>query len=110
MGKRACYKVGPMSETPKKKPAKKAQSKKAQPKAPTSSAQPAKRGRPPKKVQQKMDAAPKESFSDVEEFLDGLERIVASDASDRDSDSVVVRTNDVKSASLRKRMLKWFKK
>lgn len=99
-----------MSDTPNKKPAKKAQPKKAQPKPTASSKQPAKRGRPPKKAQPKVEAKPKEVASDIEEFLDELERVVASEPVDRDEDSVVVRTNDVKSASLRKRMLKWFKK
>lgn len=98
-----------MSDTPNKKPAKKAQPKKAQPKPTASSKQPAKRGRPPKKAQPKVEAKPKGVASNVEEFLDELERIVASEPVDHE-DSVVVRTNDVKSASLRKRMLKWFRK
>lgn len=93
-----------MSDTPKKKaPAKKAPAKKAPAKkVPAKGATPAKRGRPPKAAIQKDDKV----FSGVDEFIDELNRI----AEEPKKDTVVVRANDVRTVSLRKRMLKWFKK
>jgi hypothetical protein len=83
-----------MSETPKKKaPAKKAPAKKATP---------AKRGRPPKAVAPKPEITTTDS---IEESPKVVEPTLA-----QKKDPVVVRANDVKKASLRKRMLKWFKK
>lgn len=98
------------SETPKKKtaakkaPAKKPAAKKAaQKKAAPAKATGAKRGRPPKQK-----PVEPETFADIDEFLDGLDRV--DEAIDEVADRVVIFANDIKETSLRNRMLKWFKR
>lgn len=101
------------SNTPKKKqPAKKPAAKKpAQKKAAPAKSGGAKRGRPPKQ---------KPQVFEIDEFIDELNRLTeeaalevadkVDDAVDKAADSVVVFANDVKTKSLRDRMLKWFKR
>ena len=98
-----------MSETPKKKTsAKKAQpAKKQGAKGTAASKTPAKRGRPKKVVATAGEAASKIEDA-AESFVDELVR-EAEEAIDRVADEVIIRANDVKKISLRKRMLKWFK-
>jgi hypothetical protein len=127
------------SDTPKKKaqpkkkaaPKKPAQSKSAPGKKPGTG----KRGRPPKAKTYDANAKDTDAtkrirkeleevaagtltgiYSSVDEMVDELQREALEvadkidEVADRVADSVVVFANDVKKASLRKRMLKWFKK
>lgn len=94
-----------MSDTPKKKtPAKKATAKK---KATPKSDAPAKRGRPPKQVAYKPDAKDGDGDGLVQDGTP-FERMVA--PKEEPKNPVVIHANDVKKASLRKRMMAWFKK
>jgi hypothetical protein len=93
-----------MSETPKKKtPAKKAPAKKqgtkgTAPKKTTTG----QRGRP-RKVVATTDVSDKVEAT-LDNALARAEKVI-----DKVADEVIIRANDVKKISLRKRMLKWFK-
>ena len=111
--------VKPMtqSNTPKKKtPAKKAAaSKKPAPKKAPEKKTPAKRGRPPKakSVEEVLVNAAEEAVSPVLEEAESLLDNLIDDAVEMLEDAtenVVIRANDIKKASLRKRVLAWFKR
>ena len=105
------------SNTPKKKaPAKKATaSKKPAPKKDAVKKAPAKRGRPPKvkavedaavsAVEEVVTTVVTETESLIDEFIGD-----AVDALEEATENVVIRANDIKKASLRKRVLAWFKR
>lgn len=118
-GRKSSTKVMPMTEsnTPKKKapakkatPAKKTAAKKDAPKK-----APAKRGRPPKakSVEQIVTDAVEDAVTPIvneaESFIDELIGD-AVEMLEEATDSVVIRANDIKKASLRKRVLAWFKR
>ena len=113
-----------MSETPKKKaPAKKAATSKK--KAPAKKPGTGKRGRPPKNANYKADAkdTDKDDLIINQLVSNAVDPLIAKvqdealeladkvdDVVDGVADRVVIFANDVKKQSLRKRMLKWFKK